>query len=96
MNTKSITTSLVRIVAGTGAVLLVPLVAMQFTDQVNWSTSDFVVIGILLLVAGLAYEVLSRLAKNKDQRFVIGLVVLGVVAYLWAELAVGIFTNWGS
>lgn len=96
MNTKNITTSIARIILGTGVVLLIPLVAMLFTDQVNWDKTDFIVIGVLLLTAGTVYEILSRLAKNADQRFIIGLVVLGAVAYLWAELAVGIFTNWGS
>lgn len=32
----------------TGLLLLVPLVAMQFTDEVDWGGGDFVVAGGLL------------------------------------------------
>ena len=31
--------------------LLLPLVAMQFTDEVNWSLADFVVFGALWLAS---------------------------------------------
>jgi len=32
----------IRIVLGTAAILLVPLIAMQFTDEVKWDLTDFV------------------------------------------------------
>ena len=35
--------------------LLVPLVAMQFTDEVNWGPLDFVVAGVLLLSTGFIF-----------------------------------------
>lgn len=43
-----------RLAAWTIAALmpLLPLVAMQFTDEVDWSASDFAVFGTMLLVAG--------------------------------------------
>ena len=44
-----------RIAAWTGAalMLLLPLVAMQFTDEVNWSETDFIVAGALIGGTGL-------------------------------------------
>src|SRR5688572_15513319 len=37
------------IVLATAFILLIPLIAMQFTDEVNWNLTDFVIIGALLL-----------------------------------------------
>jgi cytochrome bd-type quinol oxidase subunit 2 len=72
-------------------ILLVPLVAMQFTDQVNWAPSDFFVMAILLLGAGLACELVLRTVKNRSHQL-IGCVLLLIAFFLiWAELAVGIF-----
>jgi hypothetical protein len=78
------------------AILVVPLVAMLLTDEVNWGLMDFIVIGALLFGAGLTYELLVRRVRDKKRRLVIGAGVALMVLYLWAELAVGIFTNWGS
>jgi hypothetical protein len=71
--------------------LLIPLIAMQFTDEVNWSFFDFVLAGILLLGTGLAGELAIRKVRNKNYRLGI-LAVIGLALFLiWAELAVGIF-----
>lgn len=71
--------------------LLIPFVAMQFTDEVDWKLGDFVIMGILLLGTGLMCELTIRKVKNLDYR--IGLIALILVALflIWAELAVGIF-----
>lgn len=87
--------SVLRVLLGTGAILLLPLLAMQFTREVNWTGSDFVVAAVLLLVAGFALELaLGRLA-NTRRLFGVGAIALGFV-YAWAELAVGIFFHFGS
>ena len=74
-----------------GVLLLVPLIAMQLTNEVNWTLMDFVVAACLLLTAGLTCEWIMRIAKRKIVR--VALVTLGIVLFLliWAELAVGIF-----
>ena len=43
-------------------ILLIPLVAMQFTSEVNWTLSDFVFAGVLLFGTGLTYELVARKA----------------------------------
>lgn len=40
--------------------LLVPLIAMQFTKEIYWKLSDFVVAGALLLSSGLIIEFIIR------------------------------------
>jgi len=87
---------LLRAVLGTAAILLLPLVAMQFTDEVNWSAADFLVAAMLLLGAGYGLDLLLRTFPGTGQRLA-GAGLLGLAfLYAWAELAVGIFFGLGS
>lgn len=71
--------------------LLIPLLGMPFSSAVNWSLFDFVVMGVLLLVLGLALDLVRFYAVSKRQRrALLALVVLGFLL-VWIELAVGIF-----
>ena len=90
------TRNIIRIAVITALLLFVPLVAMQFTDEVNWTPLDFAVAGCLIFGAGLAYELgIKRMGDKNRRRIATGLLAL-VFLYVWAELAVGIFTNLGS
>ncbi|HET7898700.1 MAG TPA: hypothetical protein VFL47_13545 [Flavisolibacter sp.] len=71
--------------------LLIPLVAMQFTNEVNWSAADFAVMGVLLLGTGLLCEWAMRKIKSSKNRILIIAVILIVFLLIWMELAVGIF-----
>ena len=79
----------------TGVVLLVPLIAMQFTNEVNWDETDFTVMGLFLFCAGSTFVLLSRKVSGK-YRMGIGALLVVVLVFVWAELEVGIFTNLGS
>jgi len=76
-------------------VLLVPFGAMQFTNAVHWSVMDFVVMGLLLFGAGTVFVLAARKLPQK-YRLALGALVTAAFLYVWAELAVGIFTNLGS
>jgi predicted membrane channel-forming protein YqfA (hemolysin III family) len=69
--------------------LLIPLIAMQFTNEVNWSIMDFIVAAILLLGTSLAFNFVLQKVKNTKFRVAICLAILAFL--FWAELAVGIF-----
>lgn len=71
--------------------LLIPFIAMQFTDSVNWSLSDFVVMGLLLSGTGLLCEFTLRKVKTTKNRIIICLIIILIFILIWAELAVGIF-----
>lgn len=86
--------NIARILLGTLGLLLVPLVAMQFTDEVNWTGSDFLIMGTLIFVTGLLIDWALRKAGKYRIITAIGIFVLFLC--LWAEMAVGVFTNWGS
>lgn len=81
-----------RIAAWTGAglILLLPLIAMRFTNEVKWTGFDFLVAGLLL--AGLvgAFELVVRLTGDGFYRG--GVVVAAGAAFvmLWAQGAVGL------
>ena len=82
---------LVLIVLATTILLLIPLIAMQFTDEVNWTLVDFIVAGALLLGTGLMCELVIRRINKIKYRIAICLVLLIILMLIWAELAVGIF-----
>ena len=69
--------------------LILPAIAMQFTSEVDWTASDFIVMGALLGTIGLATEFLVRRSGNTAYR--IGAVVAMATAFLtiWVNLAVG-------
>jgi len=70
--------------------LLVPLVAMQFTREVNWGLFDFVFMGILLFGAAVAYELIARKMTAGVYRAAVGTAVIASVLLLWVNGAVGI------
>ncbi len=55
---------LIGIVLTVVVLLLMPLIAMQFTNEVNWTLSDIVVAGVLLLGTGLICELVIRKIKK--------------------------------
>ena len=80
-----------RIALVTGTILLIPLLAMQLTDEVNWNLFDFIVVGVMLIGTGLIYELFVNRLPTPRQRLVAGLVLLAALLLAWAELSVGIF-----
>lgn len=86
--------SIYRVGLGTLAILMIPLVAMQFTDELSWSLSDFIMMGILLFSTGLLLDLV--ISKGGKYKAIGAMAVVGLFLWIWTELAVGVFTNWGS
>ena len=82
----------IKYAVGTTLVLLIPLIAMQFTDEVQWEVGDFIVIGTLLMGAGIVYELVST-KLHARHRPVVAVIFIAGVLLIWAELAVGILNT---
>lgn len=79
-----------------GALLLTPAIAMQFTSEVHWSAGDFVFAAVMFLILGGGIELIVRTIRSGSGRLLAMVTTIGVFLWLWAEFAVGVFTNWGS
>jgi len=82
---------LLIILAVIATILLIPLIAMQFTNEVNWTALDFVVMGFLLLITGFFCELVLRIVSKNSYRVILLIVIIVIFLLIWAELAVGIF-----
>ena len=82
---------LIGIVLTVVVLLLIPIIAMQFTNEVNWTLFDFVVAGVVLLGTGFICELVIRKVKKTNHRILLCGVILAALLLIWIELAVGIF-----
>lgn len=75
---------------GAAFLLLLPLVAMQFTAEVNWDETDFIVMGAMFGIACGTVELAMRASGNAAYR--LGAIVAVGAGFLlvWINLAVGI------
>ncbi|MAY83301.1 MAG: hypothetical protein CMP59_04130 [Flavobacteriales bacterium] len=72
-------------------ILITPLIAMQFSSEVDWGLLDFILAGILLY--GTAFTInaiLNKVQGRTKQILAIGISLL-ILLLIWAELAVGVF-----
>jgi hypothetical protein len=79
---------------GTAAlILLLPLLAMQFTEEVAWDLADFAIFGAMLFVACGTYELAARVTGNTAYRAAVGVALAAAFILVWMNLAVGIIGN---
>ena len=72
-------------------ILFVPLLAMQFTDQVNWTVADFMVAGALLMITSVLIELVLRKVTATKYRIALCVTLLVGLILILIELAVGLF-----
>jgi hypothetical protein len=71
-------------------IMLVPLLAMQYSGEVVWSETDFSLMGAMLFGACGAYELAARKVGNLAYRAAVGVAAAAVIILTWINLAVGI------
>mgnify|MGYP001226258459 FL=1 len=82
---------MIRILPIVGLLLLIPLIAMQLTNEVNWSFFDFIIMGVLLAITGLLIGIILQKVENSKNRLILIITIVMMFFLIWAELAVGIF-----
>jgi hypothetical protein len=88
--------SAARVALATAVILMVPLVAMQFTDEVAWGPGDFIVMGAVLFGTGLSYELVAGRSGNITYRAGVGLGLATAFLLVWLNLAVGVIGSSGN
>lgn len=82
--------NIIRIALLTIVLLLIPFVAMQFSEEVQWYASDFIFMGALIFGTGLAYEFISKKFANFPYRIGVGIALFASFLLIWMNGAVGI------
>ena len=83
---------MIRILSIVGLLLLIPLIAMQLTDEVNWSFFDFIIMGGMLTITSLLIGIILKKVNNSKNRRILIVTIVMIFFLIWAELAVGIIT----
>jgi len=78
------------------ALLLLPLVAMQFTSEVNWSAADFVFAAVMFALVGGTFELAFRKSGNLCYRGGVAVAVAASFLLVWINGAVGIIGDEGN
>jgi len=81
---------IVQVVLATGLLLLVPLVAMQVSEEVNWSPADFLFAGVLLVATGLAFKLAAKRTNQIRYRAAFAVAIIAALLLVWLNLAVGL------
>jgi len=71
--------------------LTIPLISMQFTDEVNWEKLDFSVAAILLVVLFSVHELFEMRIKSDSKKRLAIIFSIIIFIIVWVELAVGVF-----
>ncbi len=82
--------SVIRLAGLVALILCIPLVAMQFSNEVDWSAFDFLIMGLLLFVTGFGYLIMTRYVNNFTYKAAIAMAVGSTFMMIWANLAVGL------
>ena len=72
------------------ALLALPAVGLLVSDEVNWSPFDFVIAFVLLGGAAWLIDLIWHRVRSLSARVVTVALVLLVLLFIWAELAVGL------
>ena len=82
---------MIKILPIVGLLLSIPLIVMQLTDEVNWSFFDFIIMGIMLSITGLALGIITKKIKYYKYRNIFIAIIIMIFLLIWAELGVGLF-----
>ena len=71
------------------ALIVTPLIAMQFTREVNWTGSDFLFATAVIGGVGAIYELAASKSQNQAYRAGVAFALTAAFLIVWANGAVG-------
>ncbi|MDA7558076.1 hypothetical protein N8768_02840 [Flavobacteriaceae bacterium] len=71
--------------------LSIPLITMQFNNNVIWSVADFILAGIIIFSVTQLILVLLKTTKHPKIKVILVTLIIALFLLIWIELAVGIF-----
>jgi hypothetical protein len=75
----------------TSILLAIPAIAMQFSNEVQWTSLDFTAAFVMLVLLFVSIEIVSfYVYKDRTKQFLYTFIIC-VFLIIWIELAVGIF-----
>ena len=82
---------MIKILSVVGLLLLIPMIAMQLTDEVNLSFFDFIIMGVMLSIICLTIGIIIKKIKYFKYRNIFITMIVIIFFLIWAELGVGLF-----
>jgi hypothetical protein len=79
-----------------GALVLLPLLGMALTDDVNWGPADFALAGALVAAVGLTFELTARMTRNGAYRAAVAVALAAAFVLVWVNLSVGVIGSEGN
>lgn len=80
--------NIIKVALVVGVILLIPIFGNLFVEGWNWGPLDFVVMGSLLFITGLAIDIVNQKLANPVHRAIATIVILTALFAIWVELAV--------
>ena len=84
------------VVLAAACILLLPLLAMQVTDEVAWGVADFVIAGVLLVGTGLLYPLAMKKSGNLAYRAAVGVALAAGFILVFAVGGLGVIGETGD
>jgi len=82
--------SIISIMLVPTLILLIPLLAMQVTEEVAWDLADFTVAWSLMAGVGLIYRLAVKRTEDFVYRSAVGVALATAFFLIWVNLSVGI------
>ncbi len=82
---------IIKLIIAWFILLFIPFIASQSSSEVNWNFGDFVVMGVLLLIAFGLFEYARIKLKSKVKKYLAWFFIVLLFVCVWIELAVGFF-----
>ena len=82
---------MIKILPIVGLLLLIPMIAMQLTDEANLSFFDFIIMGVMLSITCLTIGIIIKNIKYFKYRNIFITMIIMIFFLIWAELGVGLF-----